>query len=131
MKKLFCFALVMALLLSSVAALATNHAFEPFSVSSKTPILVTSADKSDNEQRWYVNIKKANRTDILLYFNVRKSEGGKRLSNALTFSAAGSKSTKYTTKTQKGQTIYLHAQLNSSQWTPDDFWYIARGEWCP
>ena len=124
--------LLIALMFGGSSAFAVNHDLEPFSVYSTSPKYVTSAKKSDNEQRWYVTLTKASyTTDDTLYLNVRNKVNGTRLSNALSFKAVTKKSTKYTTKTNKGQSIFLHTQLKTSTWTPDSFWNISKGIWCP
>lgn len=113
-------------------ALAKNHEFKSFTVARKEATYITSAEKSDNEQRWYVTIDSFKITkDDKLYFNVRDAKYGTRLSKALSFTGATAKSTKYTTKTKQGQSIFLHSQLESSAWTPDSFAHISKGRWCP
>jgi len=119
-------------MLCGSCALAANHEFEPFVVAEKEARYITSASKSDSEQRWYVTIQSLWITENdKLYFNVRDAKYGTRLSKALSFTTTAPKSTSYTTTTRQGQNIYLHSQLESSTWTPDSFAYITKGKWCP
>ncbi len=119
-------------ILCGIYTLAENHVFSPYTVTEKSAQYVTMAKKTDDEQRWYVTVRSLSITENdKLYFNVRNAEYGTRLSKAISFTTTAAKSTTYTTATTEKQEIFLHAQLESSTWTPDSFAVISNGVWCP
>ena len=113
-------------------ALAVSLPLSPFNVATNSAQYVTSEEKADNEQKWFVTILSMTLTENdELYMNVRNAKYGKRLSNALRFTHTAATSADYKTTTAKDQRIYLHAQLGSDNWTPDSFAVVNSGRWSP
>lgn len=130
-KAIVAIALCLCILCGSYA-LAVNYPLGSFTVAVKTAQYITNAKKADDEQRWYVTITSMSITEgDRMYMNVRKSQYGDRLSKALSFTGAAAKSASYSTTTAKDQSIFLHAQLDSSSWTPDSFAVVNSGRWSP
>lgn len=130
-KAIVAIALCLCILCGSYA-FAVSYPLSYFSVSVNTAKYITNEQKADDEQRWYITILSMWITeDDELFLNVRKSKYGDRLSKALRFTGAAAKSASYQTTTTKDQFIFLHAQLGSTNWTPDSFAEVTSGRWSP